>query len=130
MYSDPKSVRKESDENLVRSDLCSPEEIGFNSFGQDLKVGLNHLGTDNDDELIILLKKYISKELPNYWVVNDIHFIATILRPILIIHCTKSNLCQESFIQNHIARQARVSDIRFIIYMLVNGVSTEVSKFV
>ena len=27
MYFDPESVRKESDENLVRSDRCSPEEI-------------------------------------------------------------------------------------------------------
>ncbi|CAF4219378.1 unnamed protein product [Rotaria sordida] len=32
---------------------------------------------DNDDQLIIPLKKYIVKELPDYWVVNDIHFIAT-----------------------------------------------------
>ena len=97
MYSDPESIRKESDENLVRSDRCSPEEIGFNSFGKDPKVGLNHLGNDNDDELIISLKKYISKELLDYWVVNDIHFIATMLHPILIIHHTKGNLCQESF---------------------------------
>ena len=66
MYSDPESVRKESDENLVRSDRCLPEEIGFHSFGLDPKVGLNHLGNDNDDELIISLKKYISKELSDY----------------------------------------------------------------
>ena len=97
MYSDPESVRKESDENLVRSNRCSPKEIGFWCnpisdsivLGQDPKVGLNHLGNDNDDELIMLLKKYISKELPDYWVVNDIHFVATMLHPILIMHHTK-----------------------------------------
>ena len=44
---------------------------------------------DNDDELIISLKKYISKELPDYWVVDDIHFIATMLHPNLIIHHTQ-----------------------------------------
>ena len=105
MYFDPKSIRKESDENLVRSDRYSPEEIGFRCnpisdsivLGQDPKVGLNHLGIDNDDELIISLKKYISKELPDYWVVNDIHFIATMLHLILIIHHIKGNLCQGSF---------------------------------
>ena len=36
---------------------------------------------DNDDKLIIPLKKYIAKELPDYWVVNDVHFIATMLHP-------------------------------------------------
>jgi hypothetical protein len=36
---------------------------------------------DNDDQLIIRLKKYIAKELPDYWVVNDHHFIATMLHP-------------------------------------------------
>ena len=36
---------------------------------------------DTDDELIISLKKYISKELPDCWVVNDIHFIATMWHP-------------------------------------------------
>ena len=44
---------------------------------------------DNDDELIISFKKYISKELPDYWVLNNIHFIATMLHPILIIYHTK-----------------------------------------
>ncbi|CAF4027150.1 unnamed protein product [Rotaria sordida] len=36
---------------------------------------------DNDDQLIIPLKKYIAKELPDYWIVNDVHFIATMLHP-------------------------------------------------
>ncbi|CAF0739060.1 unnamed protein product [Didymodactylos carnosus] len=36
---------------------------------------------DNDDQLIIPLKLYIAKELSNYWIVNDVHFIATTLHP-------------------------------------------------
>ena len=52
--------------------------------------------TDNDDELIISLKKYISKELPDYLVVNYIHFIATMLHPILIIHHIKGIMQKDS----------------------------------
>ncbi|CAF4493139.1 unnamed protein product [Didymodactylos carnosus] len=37
--------------------------------------------TDNDDQLIIPLKKYIGKELPTYWVISDVHFLATMLHP-------------------------------------------------
>ncbi len=36
---------------------------------------------DNDNQILIPLKKYIAKELPEYWVVNDIHFIAAMLHP-------------------------------------------------
>lgn len=36
---------------------------------------------DNDDQLIIPLKKYIAKELSGYRVVKDNHFITTMLHP-------------------------------------------------
>ncbi|CAM4821484.1 unnamed protein product [Rotaria magnacalcarata] len=36
---------------------------------------------ENDDQLIIPLKNYIAKELPDYWIMKDILFIATILHP-------------------------------------------------
>jgi hypothetical protein len=36
---------------------------------------------DDDDPLIIPLKEYIKKELPDYWVANDVHYIATMLHP-------------------------------------------------
>ena len=37
--------------------------------------------TDDDQLLIIPLKTYIGKELPNYWIISDVHYIATMLHP-------------------------------------------------
>jgi hypothetical protein len=36
---------------------------------------------ENDDQLIRPVKEYIRKELPDYWVVSDVHYIATMLHP-------------------------------------------------
>ncbi|CAF1527281.1 unnamed protein product [Adineta ricciae] len=36
---------------------------------------------DNDNHVMAPLKRYIGKELPDYWVLKDIHFIATMLHP-------------------------------------------------
>ncbi len=37
--------------------------------------------TDDDNQIIKPLKKYIGKELPTYWVISDAHFLATMLHP-------------------------------------------------
>lgn len=37
--------------------------------------------TDDDDSLIIPLKTYIGKELPGYWIISDVHYVATMLHP-------------------------------------------------
>jgi hypothetical protein len=43
-------------------------------------INLSIVG-DNENGLLIPLKKYITKELPDYWVVQDIHNVATMLHP-------------------------------------------------
>lgn len=43
-------------------------------------INLSVVG-DNENQLLIPLKKYIAKELPDYWIVQDIHYIATMLHP-------------------------------------------------
>ncbi|CAF4055111.1 unnamed protein product [Rotaria sp. Silwood1] len=37
--------------------------------------------TDDNNQLILSLKKYIGKQLEDYWIINDVHYIATMLHP-------------------------------------------------
>ncbi|CAF3735296.1 unnamed protein product, partial [Rotaria socialis] len=46
------------------------------------KQFLINLSNDTDDkQLIFPVKKYIGEELENYWVVEDVHYVATMLHP-------------------------------------------------